>query len=212
MKKLFISVLTILTVFAVWACGEDTMGQDPPVGNDDFCSKPLNQEEADEAMERLLESFLLVDVAFNASENGLNPAEVATFGYYTEDTQTVALGPFAPLGPLGPGAISVEGIIGSSNLQSFFEGGLKQAFGPDTTLVHLLPTVSAIISANNRRATVNSRADVFDDEATLVAIVRGLAQYTIPCEGVPTIDWIFFTIEAGPSFIPEDAFLPDPNE
>jgi len=35
MKKLFISVLAILTVLAVWACDEDTMGQETPVGNEE---------------------------------------------------------------------------------------------------------------------------------------------------------------------------------
>jgi hypothetical protein len=164
------------------------------------CTAPLTQAAADAAMLNLKNgAFSKVDRAFNASPAGLDPNYIATLGYFVDQTQVIAYGPFQQTGPqLGPGATAAIGITESSQLQAFFEGGLKAAYGPRTTLAHQLPTVSTLW-AENRRVTVNSRANVFDNNQPprLVAIVRGLGQWYIPCDpnAVPEIDWIHFTLQ-----------------
>jgi hypothetical protein len=164
------------------------------------CRAPLKQADADAAMIHLQSgAFHLVDTAFNSSPAGLDPKYIATLGYFVDQTQVIAYGPFQQVGPqLGPGATAAIGVTESSELQAFFEGGLKAAYGPKTTLAHQLPVVSTLW-ADNRRATVNSRADVFDNSQPprLVAIVRGLGQWYIPCDqtAVPEIDWIHFTLQ-----------------
>jgi hypothetical protein len=160
------------------------------------CAQPLTSDQADAAMKPLYAAFNKVDQAFNGSSSGLTVAEVAQLGYFADRTQVLAFGPFAQVGPLGPGATASIGIQESSQLQVYFEGGLKAAYGPGTKLQHHMPTVS-VVWPQNRRANVNSFADVFDDSGNEVAVVKGLAQYYIPCDStmVPTIDWIHFTLQ-----------------
>jgi hypothetical protein len=160
------------------------------------CNQALTKDAADAAMVRLKGVFQKVDDAFNGSPTGLDPKYIATLGYFVDGTEVIALGPFQQVGPLGPGASAAIGVSESSDLQAFFEGGLKAAYGPKTTLAHTLPTVSTVWDSN-RRATVNSRANVVDSKGRLVAIVRGLGQWYIPCGdgAVPQIDWIHFTLQ-----------------
>ena len=194
-----------------------------------ICQDTLGQHAADRAMSRLYEGFLLVDAMFNDPNNpgGLDPAYIGDIGWYTETTHAVALGPRNPTpdGSLAPGSVSVIGKYGSSNLQSIFEGSLKAAYTDADHYVELhhdVPVVSAITSPETRRVTVNSQADIVqvrkDDvnNRKVVAIAKGVAQYYIPCKKteIPTIDWIFFTIEIPPEgggYIPQDCFLGQPN-
>jgi len=160
------------------------------------CAVPLTKTAADAAMTTLYGAFQKVDQAFNTPGDGLTVSAIESLGYYTDRTQVIALGPFVPVGPLGPGAMAAIGIQESAYLQQVFEGGLKAAYGSATTLHHHVPTVTVVWAAN-RRVNVNSSADVYDSGGNKVAIVKGLAQYYIPCDPkmVPTIDWIDFSMQ-----------------
>jgi hypothetical protein len=174
-------------------------GASPAAPNADAegtCPARLDVATANAAMAPLYEAFQLVDSAFNSGPAGLTPSYIAKLGYFVDRTNVIAYGPFQQVGPLGPGATEAIGVQEASELQAIFEGGLKAAYGPQTTLVHRVPVVSSVMQAD-RRAMVNSRADVFDASHRLVAIVRGLAQYYIPCASgeVPAIEWIHFTLQ-----------------
>ena len=163
---------------------------------DGTCPKTLTQADADAAMTPLFGAFQLVDQAFNSGPTGLSPSYIATLGYFVDRTEVIAYGPFQPVGPLMPGASAAIGITESSQLQAAFEGGLKAAYGPTTTLRHAAPVVT-VVWPENRRATVTTFANVFDASNNKVAVVKGLAQYYIPCASgaVPPIDWIHFTLQ-----------------
>ena len=163
---------------------------------DGSCSAALDKADADAAMRPLFGAFQLVDKAFNSGPAGLSESYIATLGYFVDRTEVIAYGPFQPVGPLGPGALAGIGIAESSHLQAVFEGGLKAAYGPATTLIHAAPIVT-VVWKENRRAMVTSFADVFDASNNKVAVVKGLAQYYIPCApgAVPPIDWIHFTLQ-----------------
>lgn len=190
-----VGMLAVLFSVVSFAGTSNAAGSDA----DGTCPTELKKDDANAAMKPLFDAFQLVDKAFNGSATGLDPSYIATLGYFVERTEVIAYGPFQNLGALAPGATAAIGIAESSQLQAAFEGGLKAAFGPATTLLHYYPTVSAVFGAN-RRATVNTRADVFDTAHNLVAIVRGLAQYYIPCDtrAVPPIEWIHFTLQVLP--------------
>lgn len=163
---------------------------------DGTCPAALSKRDANAAMTPLFAAFQQVDQAFNSGPTGLSESYIATLGYFVDRTEVIAYGPFQAVGPLGPGATAAIGIAESSQLQVVFEGGLKAAYGPATTLKHGVPIVTAVWP-ENRRATVTSFADVFDASNKKVAVVKGLAQYYIPCASgaVPPIDWIHFTLQ-----------------
>ena len=87
------------------------------------CSAPLTQAAADAAMIHLKSgAFHLVDTAFNSSRAGLDPNYIATLGYFVDQTQVIAYGPFQQVGPqLGPGATAAIGVTESSELQAFLK-------------------------------------------------------------------------------------------
>ncbi len=163
---------------------------------DGTCPTTLKMADAEAAMTPLFAAFQQVDQAFNSGPTGLTASYIATLGYFVDRTEVIAYGPFQQVGPLGPGATAAIGIADSSQLQVIFEGGLKAAYGPATTLKHGVPVVT-VVWPENRRATVTSFANVFDASNNEVAVVKGLAQYYIPCASgtVPPIDWIHFTLQ-----------------
>lgn len=191
-KKTLGTLAALLSLLSFESISHASPGNDA----DGTCPAQLTQDDANAAMTPLYGAFQLVDNAFNGSPTGLSPRYIGTLGYFVDRTNVIAYGPFQQVGPLAPGATGAIGVQESSELQAMFEGGLKGAYGPATTLVHHVPVVSSV-SQSNRRATVNSRADVFDASHNLVAIVRGLAQYYIPCARgvVPPIEWIHFTLQ-----------------